>query len=276
MINENVVEEGKASLIKGEEEIYTLEDNASSEKNNKLFININYPTEVDEEGITSIYLDKECKQLFNELKHKANFNNMFSFDVTKGQKFYIKSKAQKEFLFYFKYCNQSDVEQVNNIKEKLKVKMKEDSGKGTIKVEFDSPYQEKDNNFQVKYSIYLSEGGNKNYKIFKEAKLDETKIVEGKEAKYEVELKVDTSKKAHYVYVVAEPKDGKISLRPKIIYTGCKIPKNEATSKSDTIINAILIVLIIITLIYKIIKKRRKYLEQQKTGGATNEKNPLI
>lgn len=277
MRKENTIEEGRTSLIKGEEQIYSLEENSSSGKNPKLFVSISYPSDVDEEETTSLYSDPSCTNLIQELKHESSYNNIFILDSKDSNKIYLKSKYSKDFLFYYKYCTEEDINQVKETKSKMKVKMKEDNGKGVVKIEFDSPYDEGKENkkdFNIKYSIYVTEGEKKNYKIFTEKNCSETKIVEGNKTKYEVEVKINTKEKGHYVYVVAEPKDAKVSLRPRIIYTGCKIPKFDGESTSDKIINGILIVLIIITLIYKIIKKRKKYLEQQ-AGGKIPEKNPL-
>ena len=74
------------------------------------------------------------------------------------------------------------------------------------------------------------------------------------------------NKKDLFFYVVAETKDPNVSLRPKIIYKGEKVPETE--SMSENIINGILIVLIIITLFYKIYKRKLK--AKQEAGNSGN------
>lgn len=260
MSENTVLEEGVSHLLTGDENIYTLDENTS--KNKKLFICITYSETPEDNDFTSLYKDSECTKLISELRIKDRFNNIYIFDAEENQKIYVKSKYKEDFVFYYKYCSEEDENKVKHLKDSLKVALKENAGNNKIKIEFESPYAQNDNKINTKYSIYVSDGGNKNYKVLKDLKLKEKKIIEGDKDKYEVELDVDTSQKNHFVYVVAESKESKIPLRPKIIYTGVKIPKKEKES-NDTVINAILIVLIIITLIYKFYKKRKKMLDQQ-------------
>ena len=133
-----------------------------------------------------------------------------------------------------------------------------------LKIEFENPYT-KETKFNTKYSIYVSE---KKYRIFKDEKLESAKVVEGTQDKYETEVQIDSSKKEQYVYIVAEPKDAAVSLRPRIIYKVERIP--EGDNKLDNIINGILIVLIIITLIYKFYKKRKLRLQKAQANASGN------
>ena len=260
MSEKSVLEEGVSHLLVGDENVYTLDENSS--KNKKLFLSITYAETPEDNDFTSLYKDPECTQLISELRHKDRFNNIFIFDAEENKKIYLKSKYKEDFVFYYKYCSEEEENKIKHLKDSLKVTLKENSGNNKVKIEFECPYATNENKINTKYSIYVSDSGNKNYKVLKDLKLKEKKIIEGDKEKYEVEIDVDTSQKNHFVYVVAESKDPKVSLRPKVVYTGVKIPKKEKES-NDTVINAILIVLIIITLIYKFYKKRKKMLNQQ-------------
>ena len=247
------IEEGVSQFVKSDETVYSLIQNKDKIKN-KIFVSINYPEKTLENEFASLYSDLECKNLFKELKHSKGFNNFYNFDVSPNQDLFLKSSHPNGFYFYYKYCTDTDIEQINIIKKKLKVKCLENKD-NQLKISYECPYN-KEVNFNTKYTIYISDAKGKKYKIFKDEKIDGAKIVEGNKDKYETEVKIDSSKKDQFVYVVAEPKDPKVNLRPKIIYRGDQVM--EASNKWDNIINGILIVLIIITLIYKIIKKRRK------------------
>lgn len=270
MSEQSILEEGVSHLLTGgEDSIYTIDENPT--KKQKLFICISFSETPDDNESLLLYRDSSCSDKFSELRHKGRFNNIFIFDAEEKQKLYLKTKYEQDYILYYKYCSEEEVNKVKKVKDPLKVIMKENKGNGKVKIEFDSPY-ENNSNINMKYSIYVSEGG-KNYKIMKDLKLKETKIAEDKKEKLEIELDVDTSQKNHFVYVVAETKDPNVSLRPKVIYVGDKIPKKEKES-NDTVINAILIVLIIITLIYKIYKRRKKMMAKQ--GQEKGEANPLI
>ena len=255
------IEEGVSLLVKSNETVYTLIQNSDRIKN-KIFISINYPEKTLENEFASLYSDLECKNLFKELKPSKGFNNFYNFDVTTDQNLFLKSNHPNEFYFYYKYCTETDVADIDIIKKKLKVKCLENKD-NKLKISYECPYN-KEVQFNTKYTIYISDGKGKKYKIFKDEKIEGAKIVEGNKDKYETEVKIDSSKKDQFVYVVAEPKDPNVNLRPKIIYRGAQVM--EPYNKWDTIINGILIVLIIITFIYKIIKKRRK-----KAMAAENE-----
>jgi hypothetical protein len=258
------LEEGVSQLIKSDETIYALIKNTEKAKN-KIFISINYPEKTEETEFVSLFTDLECKNLFQELKPQKGFNNFYNFDISLDQTLFLKSNHPSGIYFYYKYCTETDIEQINIIKKKLKVKCLENKD-NQLKISFDAPYT-KEVKFNTKYTIYVNDGKGKKYKIFKDDKIEGKRIVEGVKDKYETEVKIDSSKKDQFVYVVAEPKDPTVNLRPKIIYRGDQVM--EAYNKWDTIINGILIVLIILTLIYKIIKKRRK--QQAKMAG--NEGN---
>ena len=265
-----VIEEGFQQLIKSGDSVYTLKENNEKDKN-KILISINYPEKTLETEFASLYTDEECKNLFQELKPSKGFNNTYNFDISLNQKFFLKSNHPNEFFFYYKYCTEKDLELLNIISKKaLRVKCIENKD-NKLKISFNSPYTE-ETKFNTKYSIYISEGKNKKYLIFKDEKIKEAKIIEGTKDKYETEITIDSSKKDQFVYIVAEPKDPTINLRPRIIYKGEKVP--EASSSSDTIINIILIILIIITLIYKIYKKRK--IANQKKGANNGGNGTLI
>lgn len=260
------IEEGFSQIIASNEVIYALKENEKKE-NNKLFISVNYQEKTEENEYASIYTDPECKNVFQELKPSKGFNSIYKFEISPDQKYFVKSNNTKEIIFYYKYCIDADYEQIESIKKVLKVKCLENKD-NKLKISFNCPYS-KEVKFSTKYSIYLSEGKKKKYEIFKDEKIEAAKIVEGTKDKYETEVKIDGSKKDQFVYVVAEPKDSTVNLRPKIIYKGEKVP--EAESKSDTIINIILIILIIITLIYKIMKRRKKAMEKKESNNPGND-----
>lgn len=254
------IEEGACILINPEEEtkIYSLTLNSDNSKN-KLFISLNYQDKTKETEFVSLYTDLEFKNLFQELKHTNGINNTFAFDIPSNQKLFLKSNFSSSFLFYYKYCTQDDITKINNIKKELKVKILEKKG-NDLKISFDAPY-EKEVDFSIKYTIYVSEG-KKRYRIFKDRELKGAQIMEGKKMNYEADIKLSGGKKEQFVYVVAEPKDAGVNVRPKFIYTGEKIQETSEGS-SDTIINIILIIAIICTLIYKYYKRKKKAEEQQ-------------
>lgn len=258
------IEEGASHLITSIETVYSLLVNTEN-KNNKIFISINYPEKTIETEFASLYTDSDCKNLFQELKPSKGFNNFYNFDISKNQPLFMKSNNPNPIYFYYKYCTEKDLEQIKDLKKSQKVKCLENKD-NKLKISFDSLFS-KEVKFNTKYTIYVSEGKKKKYDIFKDQKIDNAKIVEGNKDKYETEVKIDSSKKEQFVYVVAEPKDPNVNLRPKIIFKGDKVP--EAENKFDTIINIILIILIILTLIYKVMKRRR--LAQQR-----KEVNPPI
>lgn len=257
-----IIEEGSFTLIKLDE-VFSLIENKDDTKN-KIFVNLNYRGKPSEDEFVSLYTDFECKNLFKELKSSRGFNNTFNFDIPVPNKLYLKANVTKEFYFYYKYCTEKDLEQMNNINTDLKVQCLENKD-NKLKISFASPYSQ-DVKFNIKYSIYLSEG--KKYGIFRDEKTKEARIIEGNQNKYETEVKIESSKKGQFVYVVAEPKDPSVNLRPRFIYKGAMVP--DADNKSETIINAILIVLIIITLIYKIMKKRRLAKQKAEANSANS------
>jgi hypothetical protein len=256
-IKELVIEEGYSQLIKSNE-TYSLKENEERSQN-KMYVYLNYRGKPSEDEYASLYKDAECKDLFQELKSTKVFNNIFIFDIP-SEKLYLKSNLTREYYFYYKYCTEKDIEHLKDINKELKVKVIENKD-NKLKISFESPYSQ-EVKFNSKFSIYVSEG--KKYGIFRDEKTKEAKIIEGVRDKYETEVKIDSSKKGQFVYVVAEPKDPNVSVRPKIIYKGEMIP--DVDNKSDTIINAILIVLIIITFIYKFYKKRKKKAEANSSG----------
>jgi len=265
--NQPTIEEGVYQLIKDPEIVYTLVEN-SNNSNTKIFLSVNYPESSLENELATLYTDSDCKNVFQELSKqtKKGVNNTFSFDIPSSKKLYLKSNLTNEFFFYYKYTSEAEVNKIDYLKKSLKVltiKCKENK-ENKLKIEFESPYT-KETKFNTKYSIYVSE---KKYRIFKDEKLDSAKIIEGKEDKYETQVPIDSSKKEQYVYIVAEPKDASVSLRPRIIYKVERIP--EADNKLDNIINGILIVLIIITLIYKFYKKRKLRLQKAQANAAGN------
>lgn len=259
---ETVIEEGFSQLIK-DNEVYTLNENKEV-SNNKIYIYLNHRSKPPEDEFVSLYKDSECTDLFQELKSSKVFNNTFIFDSI-PEKLYLKSNLTKEFYFYYKYCKDKDIEQLADISADLKVTCSENKD-NKLKISFNCPFS-KETKYKMKYSIYLAEG--KKYGIFRDEKTKEEKIIEGDKDKYETEIKIDSSKKDQFVYVVAESKDPNVILRPKIIYKGQIAPEGE--SKSETLINTILIILIIITFIYKFIKKRnaRKQKAQANSSNST-------
>ena len=261
------IEEGVSQLVKSDDTVYSLIQN-TEKKNNKIYVCINYPEKTLENENASLYSDLECKNLFQELKPSKGFNNFYNFDVSLNQNLFLKSNHPNEFFFYYKYCTETDIEQINIIKKKLKVKCLENKD-NQLKISYECPYN-KEVKFNTKYTIYLSDTKGKKYKIFKDAKLEGAKIVEGNKDKYESEVKIDSSKKDQFVYVVAEPKDPSVNLRPRIIYRGDQVI--EAANKWDNIINGILIVLIIITFIYKMYKKKKK----REMAAAANDNNSTL
>lgn len=249
----STIEEGTSELIKSDDnEVYSLIKNTDKSKN-KIFISINYPDKTLETEFASLYTDLECKNLFQELKPSKGFNNFYNFDIPE-QDLFLKSNHPNGFIFYYKYCIEKDIEQINIIKKKLRVKCL-DNKDNNLKIAYDCPYN-KEVTFNTKYTIYVGKAKGKKYKIFNDAKIEGTKIVEGNKDKYETNVKIDSNIKGQFVYIVAESKDPNVNLRPKIVYKGVEVM--EASNKWDNIINGILIVLIIITFIYKVMKKRRK------------------
>ena len=87
-----------------------------------------------------------------------------------------------------------------------------------LKVSYNYPYSQ-ESHFNTKYTIFLFEG-KKKYKIFKDEKIEGAKIILGNKHKYETEVKIDSTKKGQFVYIIADPKDSNINLRPRIIYKG--------------------------------------------------------
>ena len=259
------IEEGSSQIILPNEAIYALIEN-KEKKNNKLFISVNYPEKTEENEYACLFIDPECKNTFQELKPSKGFNNIYKFDISSGQRYFVKSNNPHEIIFYYKYCVDKDFEQIESIKKVLKVKCLENK-ENKLKISFNYPYS-KEVKFSTKYTIYLTEGKKKKYGVFKDEKIEGAKIIEGTKDKYETEIKIDSNKKDQFVYVVAEPKDSNVNLRPKIIYKGEKVP--EAENKSDTIINIILVILIIITLIYKIKKKRKIAMEKKESNNPGN------
>ena len=259
---ETLLEEGISQLIKNNELVYSLLENTDKAKD-RLYICINYQEKLGENELASLYTDEECKNLFKELKPSKGMNSIYSIEIDESKKLYLKSNLSNEYYFYYKYCNENDVEQVKINKKNLKVKFIQKL-KNSMKISFNCPFTQEEK-FNTKYSIFISEGKNKKYKIFKDEKEDSKKIVDGQKDTYEIEVNIDPNKKDLFFYVVAETKDPKVSLRPKIIYKGEKVPESE--SLSDTIINVILIILIIITLFYKIYKRKMKAKEAAANSG---------
>lgn len=256
------IEEGCSQLIKNHEIVYSLTEN-SDKKNDRLYICINYQEKLGEDELATLYTDEECKNKFKELKPSKGLNSIYTIEISESKKLYLKSNLSNEYYFYYKYCNENDVEQVKINKKNLKVKFIQKL-KNSMKISFNCPFTQEEK-FNTKYSIFISEGKNKKYKIFKDEKEDSKKIVDGQKDTYEIEVNIDPNKKDLFFYVVAETKDPKVSLRPKIIYKGEKVPESE--SLSDTIINVILIILIIITLFYKIYKRKMKAKEAAANSG---------
>ena len=260
-----VIEEGTCEFIKNPDSIYSLKEN-SNNLNNKLFISVNYPEKTLDTEYASLYTDSDCKNLFQELKPKTKgFNNIYDFDVSTAQKLYLKSNLTNEYFFYYKYATDKDVDQIKITKKVLKVKCLENKD-NKLKISFNCPYSQ-ENNFNTKYTVFFSEG-KKKYNVFKDGKIEGAKIIEGNKDKYETEVEIDSSKKGQFVYIVAESKDSNVNLRPRIIYKGQEVPEPE--NKSETIINAILIVLITITLIYKFNKKRKLALQKKESNASGN------
>ena len=264
------IEEGFSQLIDSNEMIYCLVDNTDKEKT-KLFININLQDSISQDENVSIYTDSECKNLFQKLKPSKGLNMNYNFDISEGQEFYMKSYITEELFFYYKYSTEKDLEKINFSKKALKVKCIENKN-NKLKISFNSPYT-KENKFNTRYFIYISEGKKKKYNIFKEDKVKEVLSVEGNKDKYEVELDIDPSKKDQFIYVVAELNDSNVNIKPKIIYKGEKVLEPE--NKSETIINIILIILIIITFIYKFMKKRRLAQQKKESNAFANITNDL-
>lgn len=268
--SKKTIEEGFSQLINSNDTNYCLIDNLDREKN-KLFVNIILQETPSEDENVSIYTDAECKNLFQEIKPNKGLNINNTFDISIDQTFYMKSNFTKEFFFYYKYCTEKDLEEINISKKTLKVKCVENKN-NKLKITFNCPYT-KEAKFNTKYSIYISEGKKKRYHIFKDEKVKEVKNVEGNKDKYEVEIDVDPSKKDQFIYIVAEPKDPNVNVKPKIIYKGEKVLEPE--NKSETIINIILIILIIITFIYKFMKKRRLAQQKKESNAFANMTNDL-
>ena len=259
------LEEGISQLIKNNEIIYSLLENSDNQKD-KLFVCINFPEKTVETEFASLYTDEECKNLFKELKPSNGFNSYYTLEIPENKKLYLKSNLTNEYYFYYKYCKEKDIEQVKISKKNLKIKSIQNL-KNTIKISFNCPFTQEEK-FNTKYTIYISEGKNKRDKIFKDEKEEGKKIIEGTKDTFETEVKIDPNKKDLFLYVVAESKDAKVSLRPKIIYKGEKVPEPE--SMSETIINGILIVLIIITFFYKIYKRKIKAQQQAQSNSGNS------
>jgi hypothetical protein len=256
------IEEGCSQLIKNHEIVYSLTEN-SDKKNDRLYICINYQEKLGEDELATLYTDEECKNKFKELKPSKGLNSIYTIEISESKKLYLKSNLTCEYFFYYKYCTEKDIEQVKINKKNLKVKFVQKL-KNSMKISFNCPFtcEEK---FNTKYKIYISEGKNKKYKIFKDEEEKDKRTLEGLKDTYEIEVKIDPNKKDLFFYVVAESKDSNVSLRPKIIYKGEKVPETE--SMSENIINGILIVLIIITFFYKVYKRRMKAKQAQGNAG---------
>ena len=263
--NKTQIEEGFSQLIKNNEIVYSLLENSDNQKD-KLFVSINYPEKTPENELASLYTDEECKNLYKELKPSKGFNSTYSLEIPETKKLYLKSNLSDEYYFYYKYCKENDIEQIKINKKNLKVKFVQKL-KNSIKISFNCPFTHEEK-FNTKYTIYISEGKNKRYKIFKDEKEEGKKILEGSKDTYETEVKIDPNKKDLFFYVVAESKDPKVSLRPKIIYKGEKVPESE--SFSENVINGILIVLIIITFFYKMYKRKMKAKEQAESSSGNS------
>ena len=259
------IEEGISQLIKNNEITYSLLENSDNQKD-KLFVCVNYPEKLAENELASLYTDEECKNLYKELKPAKGLNSFYTLEIPETKKLYLKSNLSNEYYFYYKYCKESDIEQVKINKKNLKVKFVQNL-KNSIKISFNCPFTHEEK-FNTKYTIYISEGKNKKYKIFKDEKEEGKKIIEGIKDSYETEVKIDPNKKDLFFYVVAESKDPKVSLRPKIIYKGEKVPESE--SLSENIINGILIVLIIITFFYKMYKRKMKAKQQAESNSGNS------
>ena len=258
------IEEGFSQLIKDNEKVYSLLEN-SDKKKDKLFVCVNYQEKLGENELASLYTDEECKNLFKELKPSKGLNTTFSLEIPETKKLYLKSNLSNEYYFYYKYCTENDIQQIKINKKNLKVKFVEKL-KNSIKISFNCPFTNEEK-FNTKYTIYVSEGKNKKYKIFKDEN-EEGKIIEGTKDTYETVVKVDLNKKDLFFYVVAETKDPKVSLRPKIIFKGEKVPESE--SLSENIINGILIVLIIVTFFYKIYKRKFKFQQSSESNSGNS------
>ena len=263
--NKTQIEEGFSQLIKNNEIVYSLLENSDNQKD-KLFVSINYPEKTPENELASLYTDEECKNLYKELKPSKGFNSTYTLEIPETKKLYLKSNLSDEYYFYYKYCKENDIEQIKTNKKNLKVKFVQKL-KNSIKISFNCPFTHEEK-FNTKYTIYISEGKNKRYKIFKDEKEEGKKILEGSKDTYETEVKIDPNKKDLFFYVVAESKDPKVSLRPKIIYKGEKVPESE--SFSENVINGILIVLIIITFFYKMYKRKMKAKEQAESSSGNS------
>jgi len=263
--NKTQIEEGFSQLIKNNEIVYSLLENSDNQKD-KLFVSINYPEKTPENELASLYTDEECKNLYKELKPSKGFNSTYTLEIPETKKLYLKSNLSDEYYFYYKYCKENDIEQIKINKKNLKVKFVQKL-KNSIKISFNCPFTHEEK-FNTKYTIYISEGKNKRYKIFKDEKEEGKKILEGSKDTYETEVKIDPNKKDLFFYVVAESKDPKVSLRPKIIYKGEKVPESE--SFSENVINGILIVLIIITFFYKMYKRKMKAKEQAESSSGNS------
>ena len=136
--SKKTIEEGFSQLINSDDTIYCLVDNLDKEKN-KLFININLQESPSDDEKVSLYTDSECKNLFQELKPNKGLNINNIFDVSQDQEFYMKSNISKEFFFYYKYCTEKDLEEINISKKVLKVKCLENKN-NNLKISFNCPY----------------------------------------------------------------------------------------------------------------------------------------
>ena len=202
--NKTQIEEGFSQLIKNNEIVYSLLENSDNQKD-ELFVSINYPEKTPENELASLYTDEECKSLYKELKPSKGFNSTYTLEIPETKKLYLKSNLSDEYYFYYKYCKENDIEQIKINKKNLKVKFVQKL-KNSIKISFNCPFTHEEK-FNTKYTIYISEGKNKRYKIFKDEKEEGKKILEGSKDTYETEVKIDPNKKDLFFYVVAESKD---------------------------------------------------------------------
>ena len=113
------IEEGFSQLIKNNELVYSLLENSDNNKD-KLFICINYQDKIAENEFASLYTDAECQNLFKELKPSKGFNSTYSFEIPQNDKLYLKSNLSNEYIFYYKYCTEKDIDQIKINKKNLK------------------------------------------------------------------------------------------------------------------------------------------------------------
>ena len=130
------IEEGFSQLIKNNELVYSLLENSDNKKD-KLFICINYQDKIAENEFASLYTDAECQNLFKELKPSKGFNSTYSFEIPQNDKLYLKSNLSNEYIFYYKYCTEKDIDQIKINKKNLKANFLEHK-KDSIKISFNS------------------------------------------------------------------------------------------------------------------------------------------